>query len=117
MGVIRKEWEEEKKKKKVEKWIRRRRRRWRKEQEEGWDPPEGEEKKKKFVYVSDVIKNEKVHFFRIPKLGAYLAAPLIYKSYLSESIFDKALEERKKYLQLKDEFDKEKAVQLEEIEK
>ena len=78
---------------------------------------EGEEKKKKFVYVPDVIKNEKVHFFRIPKLGAYIAIPLIYKSYLYESTFDKALEERKKYLHQKDEFDKEKATHLEEIEK
>lgn len=52
---------------------------------------EGEEKKKKFVYVPDVIKNEKIHYFRIPKLGAYMAVPLIYKTYLYETTFDKAL--------------------------
>jgi hypothetical protein len=54
-----------------------------------------------------------VHFFRIPKLGAYIAVPLIYKSYLYDTTFDKALDEKKKYLQQKDEFDRDKTTQLE----
>jgi len=67
---------------------------------------ESEEKKKRFVYVPDVVKNEKIHYFRIPKLGAYIAVPLIYKSYLYEATFDKALEERKKHLSQKEDFEK-----------
>lgn len=38
-----------------------------------------------------------MHYFRIPKFGAYLAVPLIYESYLSEAIFDSALEAKNKY--------------------
>lgn len=47
-------------------------------EEKKTDPPQVEEKKKKYVYVPDVIKNEKVHYFKIPKLGAYIAIPLIF---------------------------------------
>jgi hypothetical protein len=32
----------------------------------------------------------------LPKLGAYIAVPLSYNSYLSENIFDVALEGEKK---------------------
>ena len=39
-----------------------------------------------------------MHYFRIPKLGAYLAVPLVYNSYLSEKIFDAGLEAKNKYL-------------------
>jgi hypothetical protein len=43
-----------------------------------------------------VVKNESMHYFRLPKLGAYVAVPLIYSSYLKESIFDTALAAKKK---------------------
>ena len=39
--------------------------------------------KSKYVYVPDVVQNNKIHYFKLPKLGAYIAIPLIYKSYLS----------------------------------
>lgn len=39
-----------------------------------------------------------MHYFRIPKLGAYLAVPLVYNSYLTEKILDVALEAKNKYL-------------------
>lgn len=39
-----------------------------------------------------------MHYFRLPKLGAYITVPLCYNSYLSEHIFDVALESRLKYL-------------------
>ena len=48
--------------------------------EEGVEIP-GE--KPKYIYVSDVVQNDKIHYFKLPKLGAYLAVPLVYKSYLS----------------------------------
>ena len=49
------------------------------------------------MYIPNVVKNESMHYFRIPKFGAYLAVPLIYDSYLSESIFDASLEAKNKY--------------------
>lgn len=48
--------------------------------EEGKEEPK--EPKPKYIYVPDVVKNEKVHYFKIPKLGAYIAIPLIFKTYL-----------------------------------
>lgn len=54
--------------------------------------------KQKYIYVPNVVKNEAMHYFRIPKLGAYLAVPLVYNSYLSEKIFDAGLEAKNKYL-------------------
>ena len=50
------------------------------------------------MYVNNVVKNESMHYFRLPKLGAYIAVPLVYNSYLHEEIFDAALQGRLKYL-------------------
>lgn len=50
--------------------------------------------KDKYVYVPNVVKNENMHYFRIPKLGAYLAVPLVCQTYLRENIFDEALAAR-----------------------
>lgn len=57
------------------------------------------EVKDKYVYIPNVVKNEAMHYFRLPKLGSYIAVPLIYQSYLTENIFDEALEKRLKYLE------------------
>jgi hypothetical protein len=56
------------------------------------------EAKEKYVYIPNVVKNENMHYFRLPKLGSYISVPLIYNSYLTEHIFDVALESRLKYL-------------------
>lgn len=50
-----------------------------------------------YLYVPDIIKEAKIHFFRIPKLGSYLAVPLVYESCLSEVAFDLALQNRLEY--------------------
>jgi len=41
------------------------------------------EVKEKYVYIPNVVKNENMHYFRLPKLGAYIAVPLAYNSYLT----------------------------------
>lgn len=56
------------------------------------------EAKDKYIYIPNVVKNENINYFRLPKLGAYIAVPLVYHSYLTEHIFDVALEARQKYL-------------------
>ena len=56
------------------------------------------EAKEKYVYINNVVKNENMFFMKWPKLGAYIAVPLVYNSYLHESVFDAALEGRQKYL-------------------
>jgi len=50
-----------------------------------------------------------MHYFRLPKLGAYIAVPLVYNSYLTENILDVALEARIKYLGELEEWQKAKA--------
>lgn len=44
-----------------------------------------------YVYVPDLIKEPRMTYFRLPKLGAYIAFPLKYKSYLREEFFNDAL--------------------------
>lgn len=67
-----------------------------KEPDDQQDLAEGEVRVEKptYLYVPDVIKRSNMHYFRLPKLGAYLAVPLIYNTCLSEESFDRGLEER-----------------------
>lgn len=67
------------------------------QQEEGLE--EGEEVKSipekdiidtfKHVYVPEVVREPRMLFHKVPRLGAYMAVPLVYKSCL----FDQALED------------------------
>ena len=50
--------------------------------------------KPNYVYIPDLVKESRMTYFRLPKLGAYLAVPLIFNSCLSEIAFDAGLEER-----------------------
>lgn len=74
------------------------------------DPVDGEEKpkEKNFVYVPEVIKNEKIVYFRLPKLGAYMAVPMICREYLGEALFETGLEETMKYQKAIEELEKER---------
>jgi len=38
----------------------------------------------KYLYVDDIIR-DKVHYFRIPKLGAYIACQLVYQNCLDDA--------------------------------
>jgi len=40
------------------------------------------------VYVKEVVREPRMHFYRVPKLGCFMAIPLVYNSCL----FDDALE-------------------------
>jgi len=57
-----------------------------------------------------------MHYFKWPKLGSYVAVPLVYQSYLTENVFDLALEARQKFLDELADFEKEKAESLKDIE-
>jgi len=43
------------------------------------------------VFVSEVVENKDVHFWKVPRLGSYMAIPLVYKSCLSEKALDEAI--------------------------
>ena len=38
----------------------------------------------KYKYVPEVVREPKIHFWRVPRLGSFMAIPLVYKSSLSE---------------------------------
>ena len=43
----------------------------------------------KHVYVKEVVREKRMNFTRVPRLGSYMAIPLIYNSCMT----DEALEE------------------------
>jgi len=51
-----------------------------KEEEPEAEPEEGgdklKKKKRNYVYIEDVIKNKKLFYFRIARLGSYIAIPM-----------------------------------------
>lgn len=49
--------------------------------------------KLKTVCVDDVVNDSRIKFFDVPKLGAYFAVPLTYKSCLFEASFDAGVED------------------------
>lgn len=44
------------------------------------------------IIVPEVVKEPKMHYYRVPKLGSYLAIKLEYDSCLFEYAFDEAIE-------------------------
>jgi hypothetical protein len=75
------------------------------EEEEGEEKPEEEEGDKKVEvvdktdilnnyphkFVPEVVREKKIHYWQVPRLGSFMAIPLIYKSCLHEMALDKAL--------------------------
>lgn len=63
--------------------------------EEGEGEGDGQEKEPKeikpnSVLVEEVVRENRMHFFRVPKLGSYLAVELKYNSCLNEACLDEA---------------------------
>jgi len=57
--------------------------------------------------VPDITQEPKLHFFRIPKLGSYMAVPLNLYNYLTPDCFDTALTVERIYQQRLGEYQKE----------
>lgn len=49
--------------------------------------------------VEEVVREKGIKFFKVPKLGSYLAIKLEYKSCLTEEAFDAAVDD---YLDVED---------------
>ncbi len=43
------------------------------------------------IIIREVVKEPKIHFFKVPRLGAYMAIKLEYNSCLFEEAFDAAV--------------------------
>ena len=52
---------------------------------------EQEEKFPKHIYIKEVVREPKMHYYRVPKLGSYLAIKLEYNSCLFEGALDEAV--------------------------
>lgn len=65
-------------------------------------------KKFKHKYVKEVVREPKIHFWQVPRLGSFMAVPMIYKSCLFEEAIDKALLDWAEIKKLREEQDKER---------
>jgi len=67
-------------------------------------------------FVKEVVREKKIHYWKVPRLGCFMAIPLVYKSCLNETSLDKALEDYIEILKKLEVQDKEKAEFMEEQE-
>ena len=54
-------------------------------------PVEQTENLPRSVFVKEVVREPRMHFFKVPRLGSYLAVRLEYKSCLFEESLDSAV--------------------------
>ena len=45
------------------------------------------------IFIPEVVRDERIHFFKVPKLGSYLAIRLEYNSCLSPDALDAAVQD------------------------
>lgn len=50
------------------------------------------------IYVKEVVREPRMHFYKVPRLGAFMAVPLVYNSCLFEEALDNAVQD---YLETK----------------
>jgi hypothetical protein len=43
------------------------------------------------LYVPEVVREAQMHFYRVPRLGSYIAIPLEYESCLTEKALDQSI--------------------------
>lgn len=81
-------------------------------EEEGVEEKEEKEKDildtEKFKYIPEVVTESKMHYWQVPRLGSYMAIPLIYNSCLYEDSVDAALNDYIEKKKLKDEQEKDR---------
>jgi len=57
----------------------------------------------KHVYVKEDVREPRMHFYKVPRLGAFMAIPLVYNSCLFEEALDTAVKDYKECGVLKEE--------------
>jgi hypothetical protein len=56
-------------------------------------PKTPEEKFPRHIFVKEVVREPKMHFYKVPRLGSYLAVRLEFDSCLNEAAFDAAVQD------------------------
>jgi hypothetical protein len=64
----------------------------------------------KHKYVPEVVRNKDMYYWKVPRLGSYLAIPMVYKSCLSVSSYTQAVDEYNEYITKKKKQEHEKSV-------
>lgn len=75
-----------------------------KEEEPAEEVEEGKvpAKKKKYLYVPHVQKDDKIYFFKFPRLGSFACFPLRIKSCLFTEAFDRGIGDYKAFMKAKE---------------
>ena len=63
----------------------------------------------KHLYVKEVVREPRMHFYRVPRLGAFMAVPLEYESCLSAAALDAAVADSLQLKKAREEQEKLKA--------
>lgn len=79
------------------------------------DKPE-EKKVPQHIFVDEVVRNNKMHYFKVPRLGSYLAIELKYNSCLNQESFDKAFDDYLDCLNKRQDQEREKTEHQERME-
>lgn len=70
----------------------------------------------KHVYVKEVVREPRMHFQRVPRLGSFLAVPLVYENCLTDAALDAAVEDFQAVATANEAVNKEKAAYMEDLE-
>ena len=63
----------------------------------------------KHVYVKEVVREPRMHFYRVPRLGSFMVVPLEYNSCLSANALDSAVADSATLSKAREEQNKERA--------
>lgn len=69
------------------------------------------------MYVPEVVRETAMHFYKVPRLGAYLAIPLEYNSCLTEKALDQSIIDYNNYIKAVQEQERQKREWDEETER
>lgn len=78
-------------------------------------PKEIPEQFPKYLFVPEVVRDPRMHYFKVPKLGSYLAIRLEYDSCLMDTSLDQAVNDFLEVKQRIKEQDEEKKVYYEKL--
>ena len=65
----------------------------------------------KHIHVPQVVREKKMHYQRVPRLGSYLAIPMTYRHCLTDSALDEATNDYKNVMAQREEQEREKEKQ------
>jgi len=60
----------------------------------------------KHVYVNEVVREPRMHYFKVPRLGSFMAVPLVYKSCMFEDALENSVNDYLECQKLREEQNK-----------